>query len=404
MKHNLLVWTSHSCRRDVFLEELERGVLPNYSSLVERGAFFPSAVVGGHFQRTSNLSEITGRPFNSEVHPRENILNAAAQMGAAVGVVEDFIIGSGAKWLASQGAIESADEVYPRMIDRPRNMNLGLPKIEFLPDVSPDRWLYWYRERATHRLFYNFVLAFEEEGGLLVEVVNDNPAFARDQQRYSLRLQDKWLGATLRHLEQAGAIDDTVIAVFSSHGTSLEGWLPLMGRATRGNVDHTAHNFHPNVSRAFVLLAGPGVDAGRDDAWVSVMDMKPTLCRLLGLEDLGGSAYGVDLLGGDLPRDRVLADVTSREHYSLYDSSSGWLLISGTTDKEAGGEAVAGLPTTPDGLLAFQLRDDPRCEQPRTAEFMAGAARQRFEAEIQRLNLRGLSRSPAGDSQSERSV
>ena len=58
MKHNLLVWTSHSCRRDVFLEELERGALPNYSSLVERGAFFSSAVVSGHFERTTNLTPI----------------------------------------------------------------------------------------------------------------------------------------------------------------------------------------------------------------------------------------------------------------------------------------------------------------------------------------------------------
>ncbi len=48
MKYNLLVWTAHSCRRDVFLEELGRGNLPNYASVAERGLFFPSAVVGGH--------------------------------------------------------------------------------------------------------------------------------------------------------------------------------------------------------------------------------------------------------------------------------------------------------------------------------------------------------------------
>jgi len=44
MKYNLLAWTAHSCRRDVFLEELERGNLPKYSSVIERGMFFPSAV------------------------------------------------------------------------------------------------------------------------------------------------------------------------------------------------------------------------------------------------------------------------------------------------------------------------------------------------------------------------
>lgn len=113
MKYNLLAWTAHSCRRDVFLEELERGNLPNYSSVIERGMFFPSAVIGGHFQRTSNLSEITGRPFNSAVHPRDNILNAAAQSGAYVGVVNDFII--------TQGGLVSG-RPGPHRFDRP-----GLP-------------------------------------------------------------------------------------------------------------------------------------------------------------------------------------------------------------------------------------------------------------------------------------
>ena len=179
MKNNLLVWTSHSCRPDVFEEELSAGNLPNYSSIVERGTYFPKAVVGGHFQRTSNLSEITGRPFTSEVHPRENLLNAAAESGAHVGVVNDFIITQGARFLVAKAKIELIDEVYPNLIERPPLPNLGTPKLEFLPDLSPERWLYWYRERATHRHFYNFALAFEEEGGLLVEVASENPAFRK---------------------------------------------------------------------------------------------------------------------------------------------------------------------------------------------------------------------------------
>ena len=160
--------------------------LPNYASVIERGTFFPSAVVGGHFQRTSNLSEITGRPFNSAIHQRENILNAAAQAGAFVGVVNDFIITQGASFLVAQGRIDSIDQVYPRLIERPHLPNLGTPRIEFLPDLSPERWLYWYRERATHRHFYNFALAFRDEGGMLEDVVGENAPFVREQQRYSL--------------------------------------------------------------------------------------------------------------------------------------------------------------------------------------------------------------------------
>ena len=392
MRHNLLVWCAHSCRRDVFLQEFEAGNLPNYSTVIERGLLFTSAIVGGHFHRTSNLSEITGRPFNSAVHPRENLLNAGVDAGATVGVVNDFIITGGAAFLVAQGQIESIDQVYPRLIDRPRITNAGTPNLEFQPDVSPSRWLYWFRERSTHRNFYNYALSFEEEGGFLVDVVNDNQAFVRDQQRYSLRLQDKWFGNTLAHLERSEVLDETVIAVFSTHGTSVEGWFPLMGRATRANVDHAGPNFHPNVSRSFAFLAGPEIRAGRVDDWISIMDLKPTLSRLLDLEDQGGSAYGVDLLGGQLPGDRILADVSADDHYSMYRPSTGWLLISGGRDDEAELVMVAGLPTSPDGLVAFNIDDDPMCQAPRTEDFMASDDRAVFAAEADRLGLKPLDR------------
>jgi len=389
VKNNLLVWTSHSCRPDVFEQELAAGNLPNYASLVERGTYFPNARVGGHFQRTSNLSEITGRPFTSEVHPRENILNAAAESGAHVGVVNDFIITQGARFLVAKATINSIDEVYPRLIDKPPLPNLGTPKIEFLPDLSPERWLYWYRERATHRHFYNFALAFEEEGGLLVEVAGENPGFVRDQQRYSLRLQDRWFGDTLRHLEQKGVLDDTVIVAFSSHGTSIDSWLPLMKRITRANVDHAGFNFHPNVSGSFIVMAGPGISQGRNETWVSVMDMKPTLCRLLGIPDLGGSTYGVDLLvPGELPGDRLLADVTDEWCYSLFDTSTGWLMMKTPYGEDANRDTVVGLPTSEDGLVAFQTNDDPGCTTVRTDDFLAHPGRSRFGEEIHRLGLR----------------
>jgi hypothetical protein len=371
----------------VFLDELGRGNLPNYQSVVQRGLFFPSAVVGGHFQRTSNLSEITGRPFTSEVHPRENILNAAARAGAVVGVVNDHVITLGAQLLQARGQIASIEEVYPTLIERPRLENLGLPKIEFLPDLDPPRWLYWYRERCTHRHFYNFALAFQHEGGLLEEVVNDNPGFVKDQQRYSLRLQDAWFGSTLRHLEARGVLEDTIILVFSSHGTSIEGWLPLMNRATRANVDHAASNFHPNVSRSFAILAGPGIPPGRRAEWISIMDLKPSLCRFLGIEDLGGSAYECDLLRDALPPARILADVTSKDYYSLFHTASEWLLMSVPRDKDATAPHIHGLPTSPDGLLAFQLTDDPTCSTPRTAEFLRAPERARLVEEARRLQL-----------------
>jgi hypothetical protein len=387
MRFNLLVWCVHSCRRDVFLEELARGNLPNFQSLVARGLFLSSAVVGAHFQRVSHRSEITGRLVTSAVSPAENILQSAARTGCHVGVANDFVIANWATALVKEGVVQSVEEIYPRLIHRPRFENIGLPKIDFRPDLDHPRWLYWYRERSTHRHFYNFALAFKEEGGLLEDIANEEPGFVRSQQRFSLRLQDAWLRNTLDHLREQGALDNTVIVAFSSHGTSAESWLPLMGRVTKATVDHTAFNFHPNVSRSFAIIAGPGVPQARIDRWVSILDLKPTLCHLLGIEDLGGSAYGVDVITGPFPEDRILADVSDPRLYSLYHPASGWLLMS-IPPSDRRPAALEGLPPAPKGYLAFHLASDEACASPRTADFLDAPEMPAFRDEIRLRALR----------------
>jgi hypothetical protein len=142
------------------------------------------------------------------------------------------------------------------------------------------------------------------------------------------------------------------------------------------------------VSRSFAILAGPGIEAGVREDWISIMDLKPTLCRLLGLEDLGGSAYEIDLLGPPPSGGRVLADVSSREAYSLYDTATGWLFMAVLRDDEAADKPhLSGLPSSPDGSLAFHLGDDPGCATPRTDEFLGSPARERVAAQVRRFGL-----------------
>jgi hypothetical protein len=314
-------------------------------------------------------------------------LNAAKRAGAYVGVVYDSVITNGAKYLLSKGLIKSVDEVYPNLIKRPWFDNIAYPKIDFRPDIGHDRWLYWYRERSTHRNFYNFALNFEHHGGFFEDIVNETPMFVRDQQRYSLRLQDMWFGNTLGYLEDNKMLDETVIVVFSSHGTSAESWLPLTKQITRATVDHTSTNFHPNVSRSFAFMAGPGIPSRQTDQWVSIMDLKPTLCRLLDVEDLGGSVYGVDLIRDQIASSRLLADVSSQNAFSLFHPESSWLFMSIPRDEERDSPLTRGLPSAPDGRLAFYLKEDPRCEEPRTEEFLNSPERKLFAAEAKRLNV-----------------
>jgi hypothetical protein len=386
VKSNLLVWCLHSCRRDVFLEELSRGHLANYRSIVDRGLFASSAIVGGHFQKTSHPSEITGRVCSSPVSPTLNILNSVRAEGGFAGVVNDFVIASWSKQLVAEGRIGSVGEVYPNLIEQPTFANTAYPKLEFHPDLNHRRWLYWYRQRATHRHFYNFALNFERDGGFLEDVVNENPSFVRDQQRYALRLQDRWFGDTLRYLEEHGVLEETIVLCFSSHGTSLEGWLPLMKRVTKATVDHGALNFHPNVSRSFAFMAGPGIPHRSVDEWTSILDLKPTLCRALGIEDAGGSSYGLDLIRDEIPEQRILADVSRAQRYSLYEPRSGWLFMALPEERKPDG-SEEGLPPSPGGFVAFNLLDDGQCSTPRSGDFLDSPERAAFRDEARRLSL-----------------
>lgn len=63
MKFNLLVWCIHSCRRDVFLEELGKGKLPNFQELIDRGLFLSSAIVGEHDHTSFNFYPNVSRSF-----------------------------------------------------------------------------------------------------------------------------------------------------------------------------------------------------------------------------------------------------------------------------------------------------------------------------------------------------
>jgi hypothetical protein len=143
---------------------------------------------------------------------------------------------------------------------------------------------------------------------------------------------------------------------------------------------------HPNVSRSFAIIAGPGVPQGRVDRWVSILDLKPTLCRLLGTEDLGGSAYGVDVITGPFPAGRILADVSDRRLYSLYHPESGWLLMA-LPPPDQRTPVMEGLPPAPDGYLAFHLASDEACASPRTADFLDAPEVPAFRDEIRRLAL-----------------
>ncbi|MBI3265323.1 MAG: sulfatase-like hydrolase/transferase [Acidobacteria bacterium] len=105
---------------------------------------------------------------------------------------------------------------------------------------------------------------------------------------------DAQLGAFLHRLGAAGALDRTLIVVTADHGEGL------------GDHGEDTHGLFAYDSTLHVplIVSGPGIPAGVSDAWVSHVDVVPTVMDLLGLE-VPGSVQGQSLVArGD--RDRPI--------------------------------------------------------------------------------------------------
>lgn len=84
-----------------------------------------------------------------------------------------------------------------------------------------------------------------------------------------------------RALDEGDLWDNTLVIVLSDHGEDfLEDDMRYRFRGPN-------HGFHPwgiGQSRVLLAMAGSGVEAGRDDALVSLIDVAPTVARALGVE------------------------------------------------------------------------------------------------------------------------
>ncbi|MCV3239958.1 choline-sulfatase [Mesorhizobium sp. ZC-5] len=122
-------------------------------------------------------------------------------------------------------------------------------------------------------------------------------------------LDDK-VGALLDVLERTRMLDDTVILFCSDHGDMLGEhglWFKMC--------------FYEGSSRVPLMIAGPGIEAGKITAPTSNLDVLPTLCELAGIE-LGGIAPWTDgqsllpLIGGAARAEPVLMEYAAEGSYA----------------------------------------------------------------------------------------
>ncbi len=172
--------------------------------------------------------------------------------------------------------------------------------------------------------------------------------------RGEVRYVDYQVGRLLAELRRTGQRDHTVVAVVSDHGEEL--W-------EHGGFEH-GHSFHKEVSRVVLLLDAPGRkreegesekeengegahgstgagegenpgsgervrhSRGRVAGPVSLIDVKPTLLRLLGLT-VETAGPGRDLLEADAPGRMLFGEnvLYGPPQHAVYDGN--WVLIAG---------------------------------------------------------------------------
>jgi arylsulfatase A-like enzyme len=98
---------------------------------------------------------------------------------------------------------------------------------------------------------------------------------------------DRELAALLRALGDAGVQDSTVLIVLSDHGEEF---------MEHGRLGHSK-SLYDELLRVPLLIAGPGIEAGRVAEQAQAIDLFPTVAALLGLEVPPGLP-GLDLLAG----------------------------------------------------------------------------------------------------------
>jgi len=135
----------------------------------------------------------------------------------------------------------------------------------------------------------------------LVEIEPEDGALAKIKPwviaRYdqNIRYVDDQIGRLLRHLD-----DDDVVVFFSDHGEEF--W-------EHGGVEH-GHTVYEELLAVPLAIKAPGMNPGRVDAPVSLIDVAPTVAELLAIEP--PSARGTSLVASTAQSPELLEALSQR--------------------------------------------------------------------------------------------
>jgi choline-sulfatase len=264
---------------------------PAIDGLAARGALFTRAFAVAPITLTSHASLLTGR-YPAGHGGRHNgmridggvptLADALASAGFATGA---FV---GAFPLDRRFGLNRGFEVYGD--EMPRGGD-GRPANERPGRVVVDEALAWLGTHGANR-FFAWVHLFEPHAPY-GDARTGRPARARYADE--IAEVDRQIARLLDGLGPAR--DTTLVAVTADHGEAF---------GEHGEIAHSIFVYDTTL-RVPLILAGPGVTPRRIDDPVTLVDVAPTVTKLLGLApfDADGSDLGPALAGARLP-DRTL--------------------------------------------------------------------------------------------------
>jgi arylsulfatase A-like enzyme/Tfp pilus assembly protein PilF len=302
---NLLLVTLDTTRAD-YLGAYggDEELTPNLNRLAGRGVTFLETQSTAPITLVAHASILSGRyPFNHQIRNNgmfvlpEEVPTLATELRARGYRTAAFV---SAYVLARRYGLDRGFELYDDDLSRGRHeaanvvpsrraeVTLG-PALEWINGLDRDSpffcWIHFYDPHAPYDPPEQF-----------------RRRYPTDRYSGEIAYMDSVIGRLLDQLAERGIEDDTFVAVVGDHGEAL---------GEHGEQTH-AVLLHQATLRVPWILSGPGVPRGaKARVPVSIVDVAPTLCRLLGVPMPRG-ADGVDVSGALVP------DVTRFRERSLY--------------------------------------------------------------------------------------
>jgi choline-sulfatase len=134
-------------------------------------------------------------------------------------------------------------------------------------------------EKVAGQRFYVWVHYFDPHGPYLPHEQPDLPRFGHEPiDRYDeeIALVDREVGRLLAKVDALGLRQDTVVVITADHGEEF---------GDHGGLTHSGH-LYDELVHVPLLLRGPGLEARRIPAAISLVDLVPTALDLLGIPNV----------------------------------------------------------------------------------------------------------------------